>query len=1319
MSKEVRYLGENLEYEIVDGGSRKRLENTITDVEYDSTTSRFIFTRTRNDGSAGRQTVINVAKNILVKSGKYNSSTKQFELLLTNGNYLYIPASDLIDSINEYQADEVTLTVKNNLFSLTSDYKNKINLAYTLYKNRNELITRTMYANNYDTGIVKIGSTLKVNDYGKVDLPDGAIISATPIAIDNALSTELGSKFKDASGVIHNHTTKYSKDSFKYTNGSLTLSDKVIDLIDSKVNSSDVLLLSGGTLVGDLNLNGNTLKNIKIQNSDNILMFNDAKLTLPKNSSVIATVDQLNDYISKNDSNTSKITIGTAGLLQDNDGILELKTNSDSLSIETTLGSFNMLGRDGSTYNLDNLLLDPITRVDWTNNDYKGTLTFYTSTGKVANTINIALESIFTGTSIVDGNIQIHMTNGDYISIPVADLLHDTDNETIIVNTDGNIALNSKYSTAINTSISSIKLNNLGSLVATDNSGKEVSCITFDTDSFIIQNKILKLNPDYVKNSALNDYLKVTDAMALYQPIGSYVSAQTVSDMIKTAEVKYVNVDGDTMTGNLEFTGSDNHITVPLINSNTIKANTLTSNTSNTLASIDINPDNQELAFNKANGSFKFNLSGYNNTLARILEVNKTGLFLDIDTNNISSTSSYTNADYSSDLHKNILSITQEKFIYSADNSLEIANNKIKFNNKKILTEDDIIQYEVPLATEDSIGGIRIADDPVLKYNSETGVFSTDMSNYMDSEAITNTFQLKGDYALKSDIAGVYHFEGSVDSYLDLPTENLAHGVMYDVKEAFILLDTTNNIPAGNYPAGTNFAWNSNTNTWDSLGGIFDTSNLVTKQEFITGLDTYISDNKIISQDEIDANYVRLSVANDTYVKLNDYIKYEDATSSKKGVISIDKAGYMNSSPTISYSDGNIYITSDNIKNALGYIPARQTAFGNATYSTAGTVVIDKFNTDKTISVNEDNGNIYLTKANLDNAAGFTILSKDDTDGLYVSSTKDQNITGTKTYLDGVNLYYDGAVNIKRSLNSNVTWSRDLYSENIILPQISNTTLPASKDLKFRRVVDIVDGNAYFDTLMTLKADGTLVKNITAGEDPYITDSSLTTVIKSIQDQIDAINTRITDMHYTRMVINTFSLETRLFEIGSIVRLVKFNHTFNTNPVSYTIAMQDPDTEELTELKSVICVDGTIYDTTSINDIEIDSDTTFKITAVGNGSDNINTAMTTAKFVNRIYYGVSDEPVLDLTNPEARSCLTGELSDNKKKTIELECSDNCFVYYACPTRLGIPTFKIGSFEGGLELVNTIDITNNSNYTESYYVYRSEYDSLGEITLKVK
>ena len=80
--------------------------------------------------------------------------------------------------------------------------------------------------------------------------------------------------------------------------------------------------------------------------------------------------------------------------------------------------------------------------------------------------------------------------------------------------------------------------------------------------------------------------------------------------------------------------------------------------------------------------------------------------------------------------------------------------------------------------------------------------------------------------------------------------------------------------------------------------------------------------------------------------------------------------------------------------------------------------------------------------------------------------------------------------------------------------------------------------------------------------------------------------------------------------------------------------------------------------------------------------------------------------------------LSKTLTNSRSGPFTVNCSPGQYIFFAIPTRFGTPKFTVGGFEGGFNLISTIDFTNSSNYTEPYYLYKSENHSLGNTTVNV-
>lgn len=92
---------------------------------------------------------------------------------------------------------------------------------------------------------------------------------------------------------------------------------------------------------------------------------------------------------------------------------------------------------------------------------------------------------------------------------------------------------------------------------------------------------------------------------------------------------------------------------------------------------------------------------------------------------------------------------------------------------------------------------------------------STTLGNYATTAAVETK--------ISESLASVYKFKGTKATYGDLPT-GAANGDVWNVTAAY-----------GDYPAGTNFAWDADSSAWDALGGSFVITNLTN-----TEIDTII-----------------------------------------------------------------------------------------------------------------------------------------------------------------------------------------------------------------------------------------------------------------------------------------------------------------------------------------------------------------------------------------------------------------------------------------------------------------------------------------------
>jgi len=196
----------------------------------------------------------------------------------------------------------------------------------------------------------------------------------------------------------------------------------------------------------------------------------------------------------------------------------------------------------------------------------------------------------------------------------------------------------------------------------------------------------------------------------------------------------------------------------------------------------------------------------------------------------------------------------------------------------------------------------------------------------------------------------------------------------------------------------------------------------------------------------------------------------------------------------------------------------------------------------------------------------------------------------------------------------------------------------------------------------------------------------------SIQDAIDKLN-------YKAINITAFTNNVNTVEMGSTVSAITFNWSVNKKPTKLEFDGESIDTTLTTK---------------ALTAQSITANKSFTLKATDEKGA-VSTKTTGVTFMNGLYYGVGTVEAEGVTNEFVQG-LTKNLATGKGKTFTVNAASGQYIYYCIPARFGKPSFKVGGFEGGFELLKTFDYTNASGYTESYYVYRSSNASLGNTTV---
>lgn len=186
-------------------------------------------------------------------------------------------------------------------------------------------------------------------------------------------------------------------------------------------------------------------------------------------------------------------------------------------------------------------------------------------------------------------------------------------------------------------------------------------------------------------------------------------------------------------------------------------------------------------------------------------------------------------------------------------------------------------------------------------------------------------------------------------------------------------------------------------------------------------------------------------------------------------------------------------------------------------------------------------------------------------------------------------------------------------------------------------------------------------------------------------------------------------------EKGTVVENVVVSWTLNRNPQSLTISGSG------IEGTQVLAVTDRSYTVPTKLAITADNYKTFKwnIRAVGErGEENGDVSTKEASgfdFRNRIFYGSADEPATFDKN-FFKSLTTSGLVTSRVTPIEVNGGGK-YIWYCIPTSIGTCKFMSNNFPFDMQAPVTVSYTNDLEYPDSYYVYRST--ELIDKTMKIE
>lgn len=108
-------------------------------------------------------------------------------------------------------------------------------------------------------------------------------------------------------------------------------------------------------------------------------------------------------------------------------------------------------------------------------------------------------------------------------------------------------------------------------------------------------------------------------------------------------------------------------------------------------------------------------------------------------------------------------------------------------------------------------------------------------------------------------------------------------------------------------------------------------------------------------------------------------------------------------------------------------------------------------------------------------------------------------------------------------------------------------------------------------------------------------------------------------------------------------------------------------------------------------------------------------------YYNKRLWGVSSNDAIDTAGEidTFQAAQSSEVHPSRAKTFTVTAGAGEYIYYICRSDLGTPSFKVGGFSGGFQLVaGTVSWTNARGKTENYQVWRSTNAALGTTIVEV-
>lgn len=302
---------------------------------------------------------------------------------------------------------------------------------------------------------------------------------------------------------------------------------------------------------------------------------------------------------------------------------------------------------------------------------------------------------------------------------------------------------------------------------------------------------------------------------------------------------------------------------------------------------------------------------------------------------------------------------------------------------------------------------------------------------------------------------------------------------------------------------------------------------------------------------------------------------------------------------------------------------------------------------------------------------------------------------------DSIRMCYTDAEKAVETANASSSTANNAMSTATAASNAAKATTEKLNSIRFETDKALRNSDYPADAKATgdaIQALGSRLDNFKSETDKTLQNADYPADAKTTGDAIREIKATLDELTYKPIAISEFKSNHPTNEIGSTLSSLTLSWSVSKTPTTISSNFSD----SLTPSISSFTYTGSITE-----------NKTFTLT-VSDGKTTVSKS-TTVAFMNGVYYGAATET--ELSNSFISS-LTKVLQMSKARTISVNADTEQYIYYALPSRYGIPAFNVNGFDGGFEKIGTLAFTNSSSYTEDYDVWRSDNASLGSTTIKI-